>query len=856
MSTKIISTLQKLLPIGALLTSFFWLAPAHADPQCVSNDGELQTQLSLATFPSGVTNTIHLVQRSGANFYTLPITNLIFPQPIVLEGGYTAGCVSRTVNAANTVVDMGGHGFSLEQDTANPTALIKLEGFTLRNGAALTLTSGLYGSFSDNAGAVRLSHMRITGFSVPNVGDPQFLDYPVKIISHAADVSLDDVQFDHISQPSIIINPCAVLISMDEDSQAALHYVTADLSNSNKLCFSVDKSSGNYAAQIYNSIIWSSDGSSVGIATLDPTNSSNSFNLKLVNSLYRNNVTGVAAVSATNSLFTDPQWSLPGSGNYHLAFNSPAVNSGTLLVPGGSPATDIEGVSRIVGSAPDRGASESTFTDLASFIVTNNSDCSATNCHSLRDAITQSNSNGNASTITFNIPNTVGSPCPHVIGLGSKLPDITSPITIDGYSQPSSAMNSDNDAFFATLCVIVKPASGTLSSGFNVPLAAPSGASLTLRGIGMGGFDNTVVLMNGNNHLIAGNQFGGNVGSVVLPEGNGVEIGGNANGNLIIGGSDIADRNDFDGQNTVGHTAISIESGINSTPDKCQIVNNIIGLKSNAATVGKYTFGINLVGSGCSVVANRVGGNFNGILINGGSNNVVQRNLIGIGAGGIDVENTNSLVVSSGNNNAIGTLANGGVFGGYLGNQIRYVGGSGTSGVHVAAGTGNFVRSNQMQRTGLFSGDGVDIDLGTAGPTLNDNGDGDSGANNMQNFPLVRGLLFSTAPAAGATNVAASISATLNGQSGNNIRIDAYFSDSCTSAGRGSAQQYLGTVTTGIGISASDASFTLGVTLPNMQAGSNVSLTATDAGGNTSEIGTCFPVDRIFKDSMEVQTGN
>jgi hypothetical protein len=41
-----------------------------------------------------------------------------------------------------------------------------------------------------------------------------------------------------------------------------------------------------------------------------------------------------------------------------------------------------------------------------------------------------------------------------------------------------------------------------------------------------------------------------------------------------------------------------------------------------------------------------------------------------------------------------------------------------------------------------------------------------------------------------------------------------------------------------------------------MQAGSSVSLTATDAAGNTSEIGTCCPLDRICKDSMEVPSGN
>lgn len=853
MSTKIVSTLQKLPPAGALLMLLFSVAPVYATTTCVSTDSALQTQLAIASIGGGGSNTIRLVQRSaGGDHYTLPDINLSFLQPITLEGGYTANCASRSVNAANTIIDMGGHFFSLTQPSASPTALVSLEGLTLRNGYSVILNTGQYGSFNDDAGAVRLSHVRITNFSASSTSvDPLFRDFPVKIVAHAASITLEDVQFDHLTQLSGSTS-CAVNLSLDEDSLASLRYVTADLSSAKKLCVSVEQSSGNYAAEIYNSIVWSSDGSAVGIATLDETNSRTSFGLKLVNSLYRSgSIGGVASVSTSNPSFSDPQWSLPGSGNYHLAFNSPAVNSGTLIVPGGSPATDIEGVSRIIGGTPDRGASESTFSNLPDFIVTNSSDCSATNCGSLRDAITQSNANGNASTISFNIPNTVGSPCPHVIGLGSVLPPITSPITINGYTQPGSVQNSDTDAFNANLCVLVKPASGTLTTGLRVSTGSTN-ASLVLRGLGMGGFGQPVLLLDGINHVIAGNQFGGSVSGVSLPSAGfyGVAVGGNATASVIIGGANLVDRNVI-----VGASAgVNIQNGV-SAADGCQIINNLVGLGADGTTLIPNSTGIDVSGDGCEIVGNRVASNARGIWINGGNSNVVQRNQVGIDVNGNNAVNDVSILVN-GNNNAIGTLANGATFGSYLGNQIRYLGGTGTSGVHVASGTGNVVRSNQMQRTGLFSGEGVDIDLGTAGLTLNDPDDGDSGANNLQNFPLVRGLLFTSAHGAAATNVAASISATLNAQSGNNIRIDAYFSDSCTSSGRGGTQQYLGTVTTGIGISVSDVNFTLGVTLPNMQAGSNVSLTATDYAGNTSEIGTCFPVDRIFKDSVEVPTGN
>mgnify|MGYP000459227096 CR=1 FL=1 len=41
-----------------------------------------------------------------------------------------------------------------------------------------------------------------------------------------------------------------------------------------------------------------------------------------------------------------------------------------------------------------------------------------------------------------------------------------------------------------------------------------------------------------------------------------------------------------------------------------------------------------------------------------------------------------------------------------------------------------------------------------------------------------------------------------------------------------------------------------------LQLDAAVSLTATDYNGNTSEIGTCYPIDRIFKDGVEIPTGN
>jgi hypothetical protein len=66
---------------------------------------------------------------------------------------------------------------------------------------------------------------------------------------------------------------------------------------------------------------------------------------------------------------------------------------------------------------------------LATYTVTNTSDSGT---DSLRDAIEKANSNPGLDTINFNIPGEG----PHSITLGQALPVITSPVIIDGQSQP------------------------------------------------------------------------------------------------------------------------------------------------------------------------------------------------------------------------------------------------------------------------------------------------------------------------------------------------------------------------------------------------------------------------------------
>src|SRR5690242_6560064 len=72
----------------------------------------------------------------------------------------------------------------------------------------------------------------------------------------------------------------------------------------------------------------------------------------------------------------------------------------------------------------------------ATFTVTNTNDSGA---GSLRQAILDANATAGADTIVFDIPG----PGVHTITPATPFDQITEAVTIDGYSQPGSAVNTD-----------------------------------------------------------------------------------------------------------------------------------------------------------------------------------------------------------------------------------------------------------------------------------------------------------------------------------------------------------------------------------------------------------------------------
>ncbi|MCA1634493.1 MAG: DUF11 domain-containing protein, partial [Acidobacteria bacterium] len=167
--------------------------------------------------------------------------------------------------------------------------------------------------------------------------------------------------------------------------------------------------------------------------------------------------------------------------------------------------------------------------------------------------------------------------------------------------------------------------------------------------------------------------------------------------------------------------------------------------------------------------------------------------------------------------------SSGNVFGGTAAGTANTIAFNGGAGAIVASGTGNAFPGNQ-----IFSNAALGIDLGNDGVTANDANDADTGANNLQNFPLL--TLASTA--GGNTTV----TGTLNSTASTTFRVEFFSNAACDASGNGEGRTFLGfqnVTTDGAG------NATVNATLPAVTVGEVVTATATDPANNTSEFSAC-----------------
>jgi len=863
--------LARILALVTVLVSF--ASPAQAIVLCVSDAAGLKAALSMVESIANPDYQIKLVR--SANVYAMGFDSRGFLNPVHILGGYAAGCAEnqRVVNPTNTVLDFSGsEGLNWYESHGSP-AVIEIDGVTLQNGTAVYLTTGVYHMFAaDTSGDIRLTRSIIHNLLAAG---------SVILDTTSGTVTMNNVRIDHILSDS----PCPMQLALSGDSSATLVQVTADLAGGNDLCLHrIDfEEGGTSIFTIANSIVWGSDGGIPGIRCINP--SGDQFEVRLDHDLFHTYI-GDGTAGVANQINADPLWVAPTAAtpDYHLMTSgsvSPAINSG--LAQSDEPYTDIDGNPRVVGSAPDRGAYESPLTDLTEFTVTNTGTGCGFNSHTLCDAITQANSSPAAKLIKFAIPDPAQPGqflCPAVIALPGVLPDIVKQIFIDGSTQPGSKANADALAFDANICVAIVP-DGNTPYAFRVP-ANPVGAfaSLTLRGLGLGGFPTAVTLLGGVNHEVIGNQFGGLMDNDAFQlygssyAALNIDVNSLPTGQILVGGSNIANRNLFLNASSFGvppaASAILINSHVTSDQANCQIVGNVIGIAADGMSASKNTdYGIFGFGTGCTIRNNRIAGIKNDAILLpsffglGGSGYLVQNNVIGLLPYGFDLSTSNvgAGIRLAGSNNVIGAPADftgtaSNVGAAYFGNLIENMDGGGivVVGNNIA---GNTIRGNTMFSNGV-GGDGMSIDLGGDGATANDLGDADVGPNNLLNFPVVTGNHWTIAPLPGSTNLGATVTGVMRGQTGPDFyQIDVYYAHGCNTDGRGTAEKWIGSVdNVYIGNTTTGGNFSVAVTIPDFAvADGTLSVTATrqsNGDGSTSEHSRCVGVDTIFHDRLEL----
>ena len=529
----------------------------------------------------------------------------------------------------------------------------------------------------------------------------------------------------------------------------------------------------------------------------------------------------------------------------------------------------------------------------ATYTVTNTNDSGA---GSLRQAITDANGTpGVADTIEFNIS---GSGV-HTIVLATPLPDITDDLEFHGFTQPGSSPNTNGPGLPDNSVHLIEIDGTNSGAGIGAGvLRIAATADFVVEGLVINRAPGAAIQVNGAVGSVRGCFLGIDAtGTTAFPNGFGVDVEGSAG--VQIGGALPAQRNVISGNassqigfgcysaggsghvvqgNFLGPDAtgaaipLPIPPGNQRGIGLCFNVTDVtIGGSTAAARniiSGNAFIGVDISNSFCGacVTGIKVQGNYigsdltgtlplanltSGIRDNTIGNDILDNLISGNAGDGVLIESGSPTDGARVQGNKIGTdaaglqpLPNAGwgldIFAGGLliggtgpgeGNVIAYNGATFQGGVFIQSGVGNAIRGNS-----IHDNVGLGIDLSPAGVTANDEGDGDAGPNNLQNFPVLATVTPLATPTGGTH-----VQGVLHSAASTIYTVDFFSNDACVRFPKDflEGRTYLGsdTVTT-------DAfgEGPIDTTLPTSIApGERISMTATDPAGNTSEFSQRLP---------------
>ena len=392
---------------------------------------------------------------------------------------------------------------------------------------------------------------------------------------------------------------------------------------------------------------------------------------------------------------------------------------------------------------------------------------------------------------------------------------------------------------------------------------------------------------NVKNNVISGNYIGTNPdGSAAIPNGTGVLIFQGPNDNTI-GGVDESFKNvisgnsgrgleilspnntiesNFIGTDYTGSSAVGNgQSGITINTSNTTIKNNLISGNSTISPTGGIDIFGGLSATGNQIIGNKIGTNISGDSKLGNNGSGIRIRSVQNVIGGVGNEDFNIIAGNSGNGIFILTLSfeagENNILGNYIGtnpNEIATIG-NGFNGIALAGSSDNKIGNasedganviaynqrnailidnlntdtpvgNSILNNSIFSNQWNGIDLGNDGITTNDADDADAGPNNLQNFPELSTATLNTA------NDEITLNYQVTSDPANAsypLEIEVYLND-----GAGEGKDFIGRDTylqTDFGTE-KQAIITIPAGLA-ISAGDEITLTATDANGNTSEFG-------------------
>ena len=447
------------------------------------------------------------------------------------------------------------------------------------------------------------------------------------------------------------------------------------------------------------------------------------------------------------------------------------------------------------------------------FTITNTNDSGA---GSLRQAILDANATTDADVIEFDIAGTGV----QTIKPSTPLPPITRQVTIDGYTQQGSAVNTKTVGDDAVLKIELDGSNLPNDNGLEIDTSDGS----VIRGLVINRFASGITIHGDSvGNCIEGN-FIGTDPTGTLDRGNindGVTI-SDGPSETVVGGTTAAARNVISGNSDTG---ILVANGNGN-----RIQGNYIGTdKSGTKDLGNTDGGVsmfdttgNTVGGTTTTSRNVISGNdVGGLLISESQQTKVLGNRIGTTANRTGALGNSSYGVRilASSDNLIGDGTAGGS------NTIAF---NGQDGVEVFNFFGISATGNEVSRNSIYSNAGLGIDLIGSGEnfdtnvsTPNDPGDADAFANNLQNKPVLS--------SAKTSSTRTTVAGTLNSTQGRTFTLRFYSNPSGTDEGK----KFIGQKSVSTDASG-NASFTF-QPASKVATGQAITATATSSGGDTSE---------------------